>query len=160
MNPGHKTKFRMLVAVDFSDCCLYALRTAVKFFDCRPLEIALLHVIDERMIHACTQYCVDNESNIKERLFKEAREKLEVLIEEEKLKAFSLHKIICKGLPYKEINRQAEKFESDLVVIGSRGMAGDLDAVFFGGTAERVMRFISRPVFCFPPNVGSRKNTS
>lgn len=160
MKPGQKSKFRLLVAVDFSDCCRYALRTAIKFFDCRPIEIVLLHVIDERVIKACIKLCMDNESNIKERLFRDAKEKLDALIEEEKLSAFSLHKIISRGLPYKEINRQAEKFESDLVVMGSCGMAGDLDAVFFGGTAERVMRFISCPVFCFPPHVGSRKSTS
>jgi hypothetical protein len=31
-------------------------------------------------------------------------------------------------------------------------MAGDSEAIFFGGTAEKVLRFISRPVLCVPPS--------
>jgi len=148
---------RLLVAVDFSDCCRHALKSAVEFFGCRSVEMVLLHVIDERLINECIKLCMEDEAEIKKRLFRDAKEKLDAMVEEEQLTGFMLHKIICRGVPYKVINRQAEKFDSDFIVIGSSGMAGDLEAVFFGGTAERIMRFISRPVFCFPPNVGSRK---
>jgi nucleotide-binding universal stress UspA family protein len=147
---------RLLVAVDFSDCCRHALKSAIQFIDSRPVEMFLLHVIDERLINACIKLDIDNEAVIKKRLFKDAKEKLDAVVEEEHLTAFSLHKIICRGLPYKEINRQAEKFDIDIIVMGSCGMAGDLDAIFFGGTAERLMRFITKPVFCVPPN-GKKK---
>jgi len=46
----------------------------------------------------------------------------------------------------------AEKYDVDMVVMGSCGMVGDTEAIFFGGTTEKVFRFIARPVLCVPPD--------
>ncbi len=148
---------RLLVAVDFSDCCSQALKTVVGLFEPRQMELVLLHVIDERLINECIKYCAGDEADVKKRLFGDVREKLDSMAEQEQLTAFALQKIVCQGVPYREINRYAEKFDVDFVVIGSCGMAGDPEAIFFGGTTERVMRFITRPVFCIPPNGEKKK---
>jgi nucleotide-binding universal stress UspA family protein len=148
---------RLLVAVDFSDSCIQALKTVVGFFKPRQMELVLLHVIDERLINEFIKYCAGNEADFKKRLFGDIREKLDTIAEQEQLTAFSLQKIVCQGVPYREINRYAEKFDVDFVVIGSCGMVGDPEAIFFGGTTERVMRFITRPVFCIPPKSEKKK---
>jgi nucleotide-binding universal stress UspA family protein len=155
--PDERGPLRLLMAVDFSDCCEHALETAIELFKYRPIKLFLLHVVDERLIGECVQHYISNEGDLKKRLFKDAKERLHAMVNKKQLNEFPLHKIVCQGVPYKEINRQAEKFDVDIVVMGSCGMTGDLEAIFFGGTAERLMRFISRPVFCIPPNVGSRK---
>jgi nucleotide-binding universal stress UspA family protein len=148
---------RLLLAVDFSDCCSQALKKVVELFKPRQMELVLLHVIDERLINECIKYCAGNEADLKKGFFSDAREKLNVMAEEEQLTAFALQKIVCQGVPHREINRYAEKFDVDFVVIGSCGMVGDPEAIFFGGTTERVMRFITRPVFCIPPKSEKKK---
>jgi nucleotide-binding universal stress UspA family protein len=148
---------RLLVAVDFSDCCNEALKTVLGLFKPRQMEIVLLHVIENRMINECVKYCTDKEGELKKRVFTTNREKLDTMAEKEKLTGFALQKIVCQGVAYREINRYAEKFDVDFVVMGSCGMAGDPEAIFFGGTTERVMRFITRPVFCIPPNGKKKK---
>jgi nucleotide-binding universal stress UspA family protein len=142
---------RILVAVDFSDCCKQALKVVIRVFDCRPVEIILLHVIDDQFINEFIKYCPGEEADLKKRLFNVAKKKLDVMAEEDQLTDYALQKIVCRGIPYREINRHAEKYDVDFVVIGSCGMAGDPEAIFFGGTTERVMRFITRPIFCIPP---------
>jgi nucleotide-binding universal stress UspA family protein len=157
MNLDDDPPLRILVAVDFSDCCEHALETAIELFKYRPIKLFLLHVVDERFVDECVQHFISNEADIKKRLFKDAKKRLHAVVNKKQLSVFSLHKIVCQGIPYKEINRQAEKYDVDIIIMGSCGMTGDLEAIFFGGTAERLMRFISRPVFCIPPNIGSRK---
>ena len=133
----------------------------MELFEPRQMELVLLHVIEDRLISECLKYCADDEGEFKKHVFTINREKLDILAENETLTGFPLQKIVCQGVPYREINRYAEKFDVDFVVIGSCGMVGDPEAIFFGGTTERVMRFITRPVFCIPPNgemnKGSRK---
>jgi nucleotide-binding universal stress UspA family protein len=157
MMPEDNGPIRLLVAVDFSDCCEHALETAIELFKSRPIRLFLLHVVDERFVGECIRHCISNEADIKKRLFKDAKKRLHAMVNKKQLSVFSLHKIVCQGIPYKEISRQAEKNDVDIVIMGSCGMTGNLEAIFFGGTAERLMRFISRPVFCIPPNIGSRK---
>jgi len=145
------------VAVDFSDCCNQALKSVVGLFKPRPMELVLLHVIDERLISDFIRHCSNNDAEIKKSIFTDAGKKLDALAKEEQLTAFTVRKIVCQGIPYREINRQAEKFDVDFIVMGSCGMAGDPEAIFFGGTTERVMRFITRPVFCIPPKREKKK---
>lgn len=147
--------FRMLAAIDFSACSRLALRTAIDLFQGRRLEIFLLHVLDKRLIDECVKYCSADEADPRKPFFTDAKQKLEALMEE--LQAFAVHPIVCQGVPFHEINLQAEKFDVDVIVIGSCGMTGDPQAIFFGGTTERVVRFIRRPVLCIPPNQGRRK---
>jgi nucleotide-binding universal stress UspA family protein len=156
-NDNSSHPLRLLLAVDFSDCCNQALKTVLEFFRPRQMELVLLHVIEDRLINECLKYCADDEGEFKKRIFTTTREKLDAMAEKEKLTGFALQKIVCQGVAYREINRYAEKFDVDFVVIGSCGMAGDPEAIFFGGTTERVMRFITKPVFCIPPNGEKKK---
>lgn len=156
-NDNSSHPLRLLLAVDFSDCCNQALKTVLEFFGPRQMELVLLHVIEDRLINECLKYCADDEGEFKKRIFTTTREKLNVMAEEEQLTAFAMQKIVCQGVPYREINRYAEKFDVDFVVIGSCGMVGDPEAIFFGGTTERVMRFITKPVFCIPPKSEKKK---
>lgn len=59
--------------------------------------------------------------------------------------------VVSEAVPYIEINKQAHAFHVDLIIIGSRGKAADTEQIFFGTTAEKVLRCISYPVLCIPP---------
>jgi nucleotide-binding universal stress UspA family protein len=58
---------------------------------------------------------------------------------------------VSEGVPYIEINRKAVENDVDMIIIGSCGNTGDMSQIFFGSTAEKVLRFITPPVLCVPP---------
>ena len=143
---------RLLVSIDFSDCCRRALRKAVDFVIGRKVEFILLHVIDKRFIEECVRLELTNADAAKKKLFIGAKGKLKALAEEEHFADNNAALIVCEGVPYMEINRKADEYKADIIVIGSCGMAGNPENIFFGGTVEKVMRFTKRPVLCIPPN--------
>jgi len=153
MNPEKEihNPIRLLVSVDFSDCCRRALRKALDLVSGRKTEFIVLHVIDQRFVKECIRLGLSIEDEIKKKLFIDAKAKLKALVAEELLD-YTTKSIVCEGVPYLEINRKAEEFKADIIVIGSCGMAGNPENIFFGGTTEKVMRFTKRPVFCIPPN--------
>jgi nucleotide-binding universal stress UspA family protein len=53
--------------------------------------------------------------------------------------------IVATGKPYREILRIAEQLRSDLIVIGIHGR-GAADLLFFGSTAQHIVRRASCPV--------------
>lgn len=154
MNPEKDmhNALRLLVAVDFSDCCRLALRKALDLVAGRKVEFIVLHVIDQQFVQKCILLGLSPEDDIKKKLFLDAKARLKALIAEE-LPDSTVKPIVCEGVPYLEIIRKAEGFNADIVIIGSCGMAGNPENIFFGGTAEKVMRFTKRPVFCVPPDV-------
>lgn len=142
---------QLLVAVDFSDCSRRALRKARELISGGPARIIVLHVIDQRFVQECLRRRIGTPEQIKKQLFIEAKSQMKKFLQEEGLQGGSVKTIVCEGVPHLEITRHAHKFKADLIVMGSCGMVGDPDAIFFGGTAEKVLRFISRPVLCVPP---------
>ena len=55
-----------------------------------------------------------------------------------------------KGPIILEINKKAIEMNADMIVMGNRGNSGDMESIFFKSTAEKVLRFIKRPVICIP----------
>jgi nucleotide-binding universal stress UspA family protein len=141
----------LLVAVDFSDCSRRALRRAAQMILGGQGRMIVLHVVDQRFVQECIRRKLAEPKQIKENLFIDAKNQLKQFLQEEGLNGDHVKPVICEGFPHQEIARQAEKFNVDMVVMGSCGMVGDTEAIFFGGTAEKVLRFISRPVLCVPP---------
>lgn len=147
----------LLVAVDFSDCSLRALRKAAEMISEGSGRITVLHVIDHRFVQECIRRKLADTDTIKRQLFIDAKAQLKEFLDREGLDENRIKPVICEGFPHQEIARQAEKLKVDMVVMGSCGMVGDTEAIFFGGTAEKVLRFISRPVLCVPPPSDERK---
>jgi len=154
MNTGTEGRgpLRLLISIDFSDCCRLALRKVLDLIANRKAEIIALHVIDQQFVQQCVKTGLLDESVIKKKLFIDAKTKLKTLIDEE-LPNTLVKSVVCEGVPYMEINLKAEEFDADIIVIGSRGMIGDHENIFFGSTAEKIMRFTKRPVFCVPPTM-------
>ncbi len=141
---------RLLVGVDFSDCSRTALKKAFDFTAGLEAEITVLHVIDPRFAKECVEMSLFAEGDIKKRLFLNAKARLKTLLEE--FAGRKVQSVVCEGMPYLEINRKADKLNADIIVIGSCGMIGNPEAIFFGGTAEKIMRFSTKPVLCVPPD--------
>jgi nucleotide-binding universal stress UspA family protein len=140
-----------LVAIDFSPCSVLALRRAKTLLGGKPGRIALIHVIDQDFLKTCSRSQLGSEKALMQRLSVQARSKVACLLRQEGLGEEDVDVIICKGVPFIEINRWAVQTKAEIVLMGSRGASGNMKTIFFGSTAERVLRFMKRPVLCVPP---------
>jgi nucleotide-binding universal stress UspA family protein len=151
--PGLKT---ILVALDFSECSKAAYRKACDMFQDRIDRVIALHVIDSDFVKRCVTCRLGEEGQIKKDLFQDAKKRLHEFLNTEKRSGIQVEAVVCEGVPYLEINRKAQKFGAELIIMGSCGRAGDTERIFFGTTAEKVLRFITYPVLCIPPNTEYR----
>ena len=148
----HKDRkgYTVLVAVDFSPCSAHALRCATSILGQKPARIFVLHVIDHDFVERCIQNHLGTDGHIKKTLFLHAKAKLKDFIRSEGMEGEPIEELICEGIPFLEINKKAVQKGADMVIMGNRGNSGDMQTIFFGSTAERVLRFMQRPVLCVP----------
>jgi nucleotide-binding universal stress UspA family protein len=66
--------------------------------------------------------------------------------------------MVALGVPFQEIAVVARDLAVDLVVMGGygRGGRGPIEEVFFGSTAEKVVRLLPCPVLCVPLTESSK----
>ena len=141
----------LLVAVDFSHCSRLALRKAKALQGQRKGRIVVLHVIDHNFVEQCIRDRLGNKAEIKRKLFLGAKSKLQEFVRKEGLEDREVEKVVCEGIPCIEINKKAVEIDAEMIIIGSQGKSGDMKSIFFGSTAERVLRFIAKPILCIPP---------
>ncbi|MBW1698602.1 MAG: universal stress protein [Deltaproteobacteria bacterium] len=147
----------VLVGVDFSECSRSAFNKAREWLNGYRGRIVVLHVIDKSFTDKCIQHKLGTEAQIKKSLFLEAKAKLKEFLDLEPAAEVPVEVLVCEGVPFMEINKKALEYQADLIVIGRCGRAADMDTLFFGSTAERVLRFITRPVLCVPPDTEYRR---
>jgi nucleotide-binding universal stress UspA family protein len=151
---------RILVPTDFSECALPAIDFASNLARKTNGEIYLLHVIE-----GATD--VDTTSSIGaggwasasdtltvpymiERL-KLIKRKMKTLIKETKLYGLNVFDEIETGEPYHKINDAAEKYNADIIIMGTHGASGWKELIA-GSTAEKVVQHSNRPVLCIKNN--------
>ena len=146
------TQRTMLVPVDFSYCSRLALRKAYELLNREEGKIVAFHVIDHHFIEKCVRHDLGNEGEIKKNLFLEAKEHFHDFLVQEQKMGIEAEPVIGEGEPFVEINKKAIELDAEMIVMGSCGKANDMNTIFFGSTAEKVLRFITRPVLCVPPD--------
>ena len=142
-----------LVAVDFSHCSRLALKKAKALLERWGGRIVVFHVIDHDFVEHCIHGKLGEKGEIKKKLFLGAKARLQELVRKEGLEGDRIEKVVCEGVPCVEINKKAAEIDAEMIIIGSQGKSEDMKSIFFGSTAERVLRFITRPVLCVPPDV-------
>jgi nucleotide-binding universal stress UspA family protein len=143
-----RKEYTVLVAVDFSQCSAQALREAKSIMGRKPDRILILHVIDQNFLERCITDQIGTEEHIKKTLFLQAKKRLSEFLSAEDLEGYQIEELICEGIPFLEINKKAVETGVDMVIMGNRGTSGDMRTIFFGSTAERVLRFMKKPVLC------------
>ena len=146
---------KILVPVDFSPCSDEALRVALTLARTFQAELLLVHVIDTSALAIFNQMgllAVPSDAHgQKRRLRHHARLNVRRLLESEAVKGVTVTRIVLEGGPFVEIAKTARTEKVDLVVIGSYGgRSGSVDKIFFGSTAEKVVRTAGCPVLTVP----------
>ena len=117
-------------------------------------ELILLHVIDTKVLEALDRLWLANvtaEASQIKRLRRHARIKARELLDWEETKGLSIRRLVVEGTPFVEIGRLVRMDHIDLVVVGSwGGETGKVERIFFGSTAEKVVRTAGCPVLTVP----------
>ncbi len=145
---------KILVPVDFSPCSEEAFRIALSFGHAYQAELLLLHVVDTKNLDALNRLGLAPASEArkqKKQLHHYARLKARQLLAWEEAKGVTIKRILADGSPFEEIARTSRVEGVDLVVMGSYGGAvGGVEKIFFGSTAEKVVRTAGCPVLTVP----------
>lgn len=146
---------KILVPVDFSPCSEEAFRVALALARTFQAELLLVHVIDTSALAVFNQMGLlavpSDAQGQKRRLRHHARLNVRRLLESEAAKGVTVTRIVLEGGPFVEIAKTARTEKVDLVVMGSYGgRSGSMDKIFFGSTAEKVVRTAGCPVLTVP----------
>ncbi len=155
---------RILVPVDFSPCSDEAVRVALQVARAFHAEVTVLHVIDTSTIAAFNRLGLlavpSNATAQRRRLRHQARLKARQLLASAPAQGLTVNRIVLEGTPFVEIARYARQERIDLIVLGSYGGRSEsMDKIFFGATAEKVVRTAGCPVLTVPiPAKKSRRD--
>ena len=146
---------KILVPIEFSPCSEEAFRVALTLAKTFQAELLLLHVVDTSALATFNQLGLlavpSDAQGQKRRLRHHARLNVRRLLEVEAAKGVTAKRIIVEGGPFVEIAKTARIEKVDLVVMGSYGgRSGNVDKIFFGSTAEKVVRTAGCPVLTVP----------
>lgn len=146
---------RILVPVDFSPSSQEAFRVALSLARLFQAEVLLFHVVDTKSLDALNMLGLalpSEEAKQKKRLRHHARLNARRLLQLDEAKGVRIRRFLSEGAPWVEIARMARAEKVNLVVMGSYGgRVGNVDKIFFGSTAEKVVRTAGCPVLTVPP---------
>ena len=144
----------VLVPVDFSPCSQEAFSIALQLAKTHQAKVILLHLIDTKALDTLNNLGLTLPSERKHQLKKlrhHARTQARQLLQSEAAKKVRIQRFLSEGKPFVEIVRLARSEKADLIVIGSYGgQTGDVARIFFGSTAEQVVRTANCAVLCVP----------
>lgn len=140
---------RILVPIDFSPCSLEAYRVAASLARSSGATLHLLHVIDRRVLEDAQKIGLATPDIDEKSLQTTARRRLRKFLAKEPEVVPADRKIIT-GLPFQEIVRITRQEQIDLIVMGRYGGSGELEKIFFGSTAEKVVRIAPCAVLSIP----------
>jgi nucleotide-binding universal stress UspA family protein len=139
----------ILVPIDFSSCSLDAFRMAVSMARRYEAELLLVHVVDTRMLAAVERLGIPVKADQMKTIRHRLRLSFRGLMESEK--GVKMRRFILEGSPFTEIMRMARTQKVDMIVMGAYGgRTGEVEKIFFGSTAEKVVRASPCPVLCVP----------
>jgi nucleotide-binding universal stress UspA family protein len=139
---------RILIATDFSDASLNALRYAAAIARNHGARLYLVHVVSSvgyRMVGA------DAEVHAAELAVRELKELWSRLCGSDQFSAAEPALIVCRGEVCHELDHLVQQERIDLVVVGTRGRTG-LSKVMLGSVAEDIFRKASCPVLTVGPS--------
>jgi len=147
----------ILVATDFSDCSGAAFQTAARLAQTFQAKIILLHVISLKRVATLADYLEQEPEALVDALRERAQQHLTEFLRRWNAEGLAVETIVSVGAPFQEIAVIARDLAVDLVALGGYGSSGrgPIEEVFFGSTAEKVVRLLPCPVLCVPLEAGA-----
>jgi len=136
---------KVLFPADFSEGSLYAFPYAIDMVKTHNAELHLVHVIYDVIIATGLHVPHASLDTLNRELDENAAKQLASFGLDRRKGIGEVKTAVLRGVPYEELLKYANAQGIDLIVIGTHGRKG-LDRVFFGSTAERVVRNAECPV--------------
>ena len=142
----------ILVATDFSECAGAAFKVAQKLARRFEAKLVLLHVIQQQTVLRVAEHLKVEPDSLLPEFREEAQRRLDEFIEAYGGPGLDVSSMVSVGLPFQEIAVISRDLAVDLIVMGGYGRSGrgPIEEVFFGSTAEKVVRLLPCPVLCVP----------
>jgi nucleotide-binding universal stress UspA family protein len=142
----------ILVATDFSECSGVAFQTAAQLAQTFQAKIIVLHVINLKRVAILAEYLKQGSETLVPKLREQAQQDLSLFLKRWNADGLEVESLVSVGTPFQEIAVIARDLDVDLVTLGGYGRArqGPIEQVFFGSTAEKVVRLLPCPVLCVP----------
>ncbi len=142
----------ILLATDFSDCSGAAFLMARKLAERFDSKIILLHVINLMVLERLGEHLKAPPDTLLPQFREQAQEQLGHFMKRWAANSPRVESMVTVGVPFQEIAVVARDLAVDLVVLGGYGRSGrgPIEEVFFGSTAEKVVRLLPCPVMCVP----------
>jgi nucleotide-binding universal stress UspA family protein len=137
----------ILVPTDFSESSSRALDYALSMASPEG-EIYLLHVIDSDFLEEVSRNEIASVESVQQKLRQRAEETLDQIISKSSCNEATTAKL--NKMVVVEILRIAKDLDFSLIVMGIRGKKGSIEKLFFGSTADKVLRATHIPVVCVP----------
>ena len=142
----------ILVATDFSECAGAAFKTAKNLAQCFKAKLILLHVIQQSIVARVAEHLKVKPESLLPEFREEAQRQLDAFLKIHGRGSLEVTSMVTTGIPFQEIAVIARDLAADLIVMGGYGRSGrgPIEEVFFGSTAEKVVRLLPCPVLCVP----------
>jgi nucleotide-binding universal stress UspA family protein len=142
----------ILVASDFSECSGAAFQTAAQLSQTFQAKLNLLHVISMKQVGVLAEYLGQEQDNVISSLRQRAQQHVSGFLKRWNTAGVEVETLVAVGVPFQEIDVIARELAVDLVILGGYGRSGrgPMEEVFFGSTAEKVVRLLPCPVLCVP----------
>ncbi len=142
----------ILVATDFSDCSGVALSAALTLTQQFDARLIVLHVIDQNFLDKLSNHTGKGREETSQELRHKAERDMAGFLKQWNPAGHEVDILIATGMPFQEIAVLARDLVVDLVVVGGYGRKGrgKIEEVFFGSTAEKIVRLLPCPVLCIP----------
>lgn len=137
---------RILCACDFSECSTIALNYAMSIAQEADAHLTVLHVME--MPLEVEEFLAGDSDVLRDYTAGARQARLDRLrtVVPDAVRAYcTVETVLAEGKPSREILRVAADGQSDLIVIGIHGR-GAADLLFFGSTAQHVVREAACPV--------------
>jgi nucleotide-binding universal stress UspA family protein len=142
---------KILVPVDFSDCSMVGLKSAVRFARVWGAKIVTFHCVPLQTFALYGEYGGRDSIALTNYAQKAAKEQMDEVVSSLKSQDNIVEGAIELGAPAQAICDYARNNEVDLIITATHGTTG-LAHVLIGSTAEHVVRYAHCPVLVMPGN--------
>jgi nucleotide-binding universal stress UspA family protein len=140
---------KILVPVDFSDCSMLGLESAVRFAQVWGAELVVFNCLPLQTFAIYGEYGGLDLSALTNDAQKTAKEEMHEVVSSLESKGIIVKGVIELGVPAQAICDYARDNKVDLIVTATHGSTG-LMHVLLGSTAEHVVRYAHCPVLVMP----------
>lgn len=140
---------KILIAIDGSEISKVVFEKGMEVAKRENSQVALIAVIDTTTMYNFAASSEINPAflNVQAQILKDQEFSFRKLMSDLRTSCdYGFEEEIRTGVPNKEIIDYAQKWETDLLVVGSYGKGGWISELFFGTTAEKLLKMAKSDV--------------